>query len=130
MRRPKAGVNYAGSIVEEFNVMCASLHAPVSLLSGGNLMKLVVARALARKPRVLIVFDPTTGLDIGSIDFVHQRLVGARDEAAILLISTDLDEVLELSDRLLVMYEGQLAVPPQGYTRETLGHMMTRGAAA
>ena len=111
--------------VEEFNIMCASRQLPVSLLSGGNLMKLVVAREIAKDPKVFIIFDPTTGLDVGSTDFVHKRIVECRQTSAILLISTDLDEVLQLSDRVLVMYNGKIKTPPAGFNREKLGFMMT-----
>ena len=78
-------------------------------LSGGNQQKVVVAREIARDPRVLVAAQPTRGLDVGAIEYLHRRLVEERDEGrAILLVSLELDEVLSLSDRILVMYEGQI----------------------
>ena len=77
-------------------------------LSGGNQQKLVVAREVDRDPRVLIAAQPTRGLDVGAIEFLHRRLVEERDEGrAILLVSLELEEILSLSDRILVMYEGR-----------------------
>ena len=79
-------------------------------LSGGNQQKLVVAREFQRRPRVLIAAQPTRGVDVGAIEFIHQRIVRARDEGAgVLLVSSELDEILTLSDRILVMYEGRIA---------------------
>ena len=78
-------------------------------LSGGNQQKVVVAREVARDPRVLIAAQPTRGLDVGAIEFVHRRLVEERDEGrAVLLVSLELEEVLSLADRILVLYEGQI----------------------
>jgi len=80
-----------------------------SSLSGGNQQKLVAAREIARDPKVLIAAQPTRGLDVGAIEYLHRRLIEERDEGrAILLISLELDEVLSLSDRILVMYEGRI----------------------
>ena len=78
-------------------------------LSGGNQQKVVLAREIDRDPRVLIAAQPTRGLDVGAIEFVHRRLVEERDEGrAILLVSLELEEILSLSDRILVIYEGQI----------------------
>ena len=95
-------------------------------LSGGNQQKVVVAREVSRDPRVLMAAQPTRGLDVGAIEFVHARLVAERDEGrAILLVSLELDEILSLSDRILVMYEGEI-VGEYGpdVTAETLGLAM------
>ena len=79
-------------------------------LSGGNQQKLIVAREFQRKPGVLIAAQPTRGVDVGAIEFIHRRIIRARDEGAgVLLISFELDEILALSDRILVMYEGKIA---------------------
>jgi simple sugar transport system ATP-binding protein len=96
-------------------------------LSGGNVQKLIMARELSRQPSVLIAAQPTRGVDIGSTEYIHQRLIAQRDQGtATLLISEDLDEVLNLSDRIAVMYEGQVigVVDRAGATVEQLGLMM------
>ena len=98
-------------------------------LSGGNQQKVVVAREVARDPRVLIAAQPTRGLDVGAIEFVHRRLVEERDEGrAVLLVSLELDEVLSLSDRILVIYEGEIVGEyAPDVTEEELGIAMTGG---
>ena len=100
-------------------------------LSGGNQQKVVLAREIDRDPKVLIAAQPTRGLDVGAIEFVHRRLIEERDEGrAILLVSLELEEVLSLSDRILVMYEGEIVgeFPPTA-TEEELGVAMTGGEA-
>src|SRR5262249_12954665 len=83
-------------------------------LSGGNQQKLIVAREFQRKPCVLIAAQPTRGVDVGAIEFIHKRLVNARDEGAgVLLISSALEEILALSDRILVMFEGRIVAEYQ-----------------
>ena len=100
-----------------------------SELSGGNQQKLVVAREVSRDPRLLIAAQPTRGLDVGAISFLHTRLVAERDEGrAILLVSLELDEILSLSDRILVMYEGRIVGEfGPGVDAETLGIAMIGG---
>ena len=100
-------------------------------LSGGNQQKIIVARELEQQPKFLIAAQPTRGVDVGSIEFIHQRLVRARDERkAILLISADLEEILSLSDRIAVIYEGRIVgiLRPEEATEERLGLMITGGA--
>ena len=100
-------------------------------LSGGNQQKVVLAREIERNPKVLIAAQPTRGLDVGAIEFVHRRLIEERDEGrAILLVSLELEEVLSLSDRILVMYEGEIVgeFPPTA-SEEELGIAMTGGGA-
>src|SRR5262249_43905283 len=100
-------------------------------LSGGNQQKVVLAREIERDPKVLIAAQPTRGLDVGAIEFVHTRLVEERDEGrAILLVSLELDEILSLSDRIFVIYEGRFVggVPPTT-TEQELGIAMTGGRA-
>ncbi len=94
---------------EEYDVRPRDLNATAGRLSGGNQQKLVVAREFERQPKVLIAAQPTRGVDVGAIEFIHQRIVRARDEGAgVLLVSSELDEILALSDRILVMYEGRI----------------------
>jgi ABC-type uncharacterized transport system ATPase subunit len=116
---------YTRKVIAEYNVVTTSENSLASFLSGGNLMKLIVAREIARKPKVFIISDPTSGLDVGSIEFVHKKIIESRESAAILLISTDLDEVLSLSDRVAVIFKGRVKEAPEGFNREKLGMMMT-----
>ena len=95
------------TLIEQFNVKTPSQDTPVKNLSGGNIQKLLLARELSRKPKVVIAAQPTRGLDVGATEYVHQVLTDQRGEGtAILLISEDLDEILALSDRIIVIYEG------------------------
>jgi len=90
-------------------VRTPSVDTPAGSLSGGNAQKMVLARELARQPKVLLAAQPTRGLDVSAIEFVHRKLIEQRDAGlAVLLISTELDEILALSDRIAVMYEGQI----------------------
>jgi len=108
--RPGRLVNRARTILHEFDVRGGGPQTPAKSLSGGNQQKVVVAREVANDPRVLIAAQPTRGLDVGAIEFVHRRLVEERDEGrAVLLVSLELDEITSLSDRILVMYEGEIA---------------------
>jgi simple sugar transport system ATP-binding protein len=95
--------------VEEFDVRTPSVQHTASTLSGGNQQKVVLARELSRPLKLLIVAQPTRGLDVGSMEFVHSRIVAERDNgAAVIVISTELDEVLGLADRIGVMYRGKI----------------------
>ena len=99
----------------------------VSKLSGGNAQKVVLARALSHEPAVLLVAQPTRGVDIGAIEYIHSELIARRDEGmAILLISTELDEILSLADRIVVLYEGQVmgTVGAGDATADRLGLLM------
>ena len=116
----------ATDLVERFDVRTPSIDTPAGKLSGGNQQKVVVARELARDVEVLIASQPTRGVDVGSIEFIHEQIVSERDRGkAVILISTELDEVLALADRIAVMYRGKIVgiVGPET-TRETLGKMM------
>jgi simple sugar transport system ATP-binding protein len=96
--------------VAEFDVRTQSANAAASTLSGGNQQKVVLAREMTRPLKLLIVAQPTRGLDVGSMEFVHRRIVAERDRgAAVVLVSTELDEVLGLADRIVVMYRGRIA---------------------
>ncbi len=96
-------------LIEQYNVKTPSQDTPVKNLSGGNIQKLLLARELSRKPRIVVAAQPTRGLDVGATEYVHQVLMDQRAEGtAILLISEDLDEILALSDRIIVIYEGEI----------------------
>ncbi len=106
---PKRLVERAKRLIVEFDVRGGGALTRAGGLSGGNQQKVVVAREVARDPKVLIAAQPTRGLDVGAIEYLHRRLIEERDEGrAILLISLELDEVMSLSDRILVMYEGEI----------------------
>jgi len=117
----------------EFDVRARSNAVPVRTLSGGNQQKVIVARELTRKIRVIVASQPTRGLDVGSIEYVHRRLVEARDAgAAVLLVSVELDEVMALADSIVVMYRGKLTGPfPSGkLSREQIGLLMAGSSPA
>jgi ABC-type uncharacterized transport system ATPase subunit len=123
---------YGKKLLAEFDVRGGNERTRASALSGGNQQKVVIAREVSRDPRVLIAAQPTRGLDVGAIEFVHRRLVEERDEGrAVLLVSLELEEVLSLADRILVIYEGQIAGEfPPGVSEEALGIAMTGGTRA
>jgi general nucleoside transport system ATP-binding protein len=126
---PKRMIQRAATLLKEFDVRGGGPLTKAKALSGGNQQKVVVAREVANDPRVLIAAQPTRGLDVGAIEFVHRRLVEERDEGrAVLLVSLELDEILSLSDRILVMYEGEI-VGEYGpdVTEEELGFAMLGG---
>ena len=96
------------TLIQSYDIRCQNPNQTVETLSGGNQQKLVLARELFRNPRFIIAMQPTRGLDVGATEYVHSMLLEQKQRGcAILLISTELDEVLSLSDRVSVMYEGQ-----------------------
>ncbi len=113
-------------LLEEFDVRGGGVRAYANSLSGGNQQKVIIAREVSRDPAVLVASQPTRGLDVGAIEYVHRRLVAERDEGrAILLVSLELEEVLSLADRILVIYEGRIVAEfPPGVDRERLGEAM------
>ncbi len=121
----------AVSRVAEFDVRTTSVERPVGTLSGGNQQKVILARELSRKVRLLLASQPTRGLDVGSIEFVHRRIVDERDRGvAVLIVSSELDEIYALADRIAVMYEGKIvAFRPPTVPVEELGLLMA-GAGA
>lgn len=123
---PKVVMENASKLQEEFDVRVTSLQDPISTLSGGNQQKVIVARELSRPLKLLVASQPTRGLDVGSIEFVHQRIVQQRDVGtAVILVSTELDEVVGLADRIAVMYRGKIVgVVPPDTPRNVLGLMM------
>jgi ABC-type uncharacterized transport system ATPase subunit len=126
---PRRIVAWARGLLQEFDVRGGGPESRASALSGGNQQKVVVAREVERDPRVLIAAQPTRGLDVGAIEFVHRRLVQERDEGrAILLVSLELEEVLSLADRILVIYEGRIVGEyDPSVSPEELGIAMTGG---
>ncbi len=117
----------AAALVTEYDVRPPNINASIGTLSGGNQQKTVVAREFARKSLLVIAAQPTRGLDVGSIEFIHKRIVHMRDEGSgVLLVSTELDEILSLSDRIAVMYAGRIVavVPTAEATRESIGLLM------
>jgi ABC-type uncharacterized transport system ATPase subunit len=126
---PSRLVARAQKLIEDFDVRGGGPKTRAGALSGGNQQKVVVAREVARNPKVLIAAQPTRGLDVGAIEYVHRRLVAERAEGrAVLLVSLELDEVMSLSDRILVMFEGEIVgeFGPDA-TEEELGLLMTGG---
>jgi simple sugar transport system ATP-binding protein len=117
-------------LLQEFDIRPPDQENPARNLSGGNQQKVIVAREFDQDPKLLIAAQPTRGIDVGSIEFIHHRLLQARDDGkAVLLVSADLEEILSLSDRIAVMYEGQIAgiLDPAEATEAHLGLMMTGG---
>ncbi len=112
--------------VAEFDIRAQSAKDPASSLSGGNKQKVVLARELSRPVKLVVASQPTRGLDVGSIEFVHERIIAERDSGrAVLLFSTELDEVSALADRIAVMYRGEfIAIVPATTSREDLGLLM------
>jgi simple sugar transport system ATP-binding protein len=126
-----ARTKLAKQLIEQFDVRTPSAQTPAGKLSGGNQQKVVLARELSREVNLLVVSQPTRGVDVGSIEFIHERLVEERNQGkAVVLISTELDEVTALADRIAVMYRGQIVGIVHGKTdRATLGQMMAGVAA-
>jgi len=120
-------VTNAEELVETFDVRTPSIYLPASNLSGGNQQKVIVARELSRPVKFLIAAQPTRGLDVGSIEFIHGEIIKMRDQgAAVLLVSAELDEIMALSDRIAVMFGGRVVavVDRERATREELGLLM------
>lgn len=117
----------ARKLIEEFDVRTPSEHTPARALSGGNQQKAIIAREIDRDPDLLIAAQPTRGLDVGAIEFIHKRLIEQRDQGrGVLLISFELDEILNVSDRIAVIYEGEIVaiVDPKKTTEQELGLLM------
>ena len=126
-------VENAERVVEMFDIRTPSIFTLVSKLSGGNQQKVIVARELSRQPRLLIASQPTRGLDVGSIEFIHQQIINARDAGeGVLLVSAELDEIMSLSDRIVVMYQGKIMadLATAEATRERLGLLMAGVSAS
>jgi simple sugar transport system ATP-binding protein len=116
----------AEQLRQEFDIRSDGIHSPLSSLSGGNQQKVVLARELSRDLSVLVASQPTRGVDVGAIEFLHKRIVAERDRGtAVVLVSTELEEVEALADRVLVMYRGKVVgIVPPDTPRDVLGLMM------
>jgi len=117
----------AERLVKEYDVRTPSIFTHVGNLSGGNQQKVIVARELSRDVKLVIASQPTRGLDVGSIEYIHSQLVQKRDQGAgVLLVSAELDEVLSLADRVIVMFDGRIMgiVPSATATKEEIGLLM------
>jgi simple sugar transport system ATP-binding protein len=126
---PARLVERAARLIREFDVRGGGPLARAGGLSGGNQQKVVVAREISRDPKVLIAAQPTRGLDVGAIEYLHRRIVTERDEGrAVLLVSLELEEIMSLSDRILVLYEGEIAGEHTGdVSEEQIGLEMLGG---
>jgi simple sugar transport system ATP-binding protein len=123
--------DFAQKVVSAFSISAARPGEGISMLSGGNLQKVVVGRELSGDPTFIIANQPTRGLDVGSIEFVHKTLIEERDKGAgVLLVSVELDEVMALSDRILVLYRGRIQgeLNTSTATEEEVGILMAGGA--
>ncbi len=133
LTHPAAIAANAERRIREYTIRAPSAGIPAASLSGGNQQKLVLARELGREPKLLVAAQPTRGLDVGAIEFVHGRILAERDAGrAVFLVSLELEEVLALADRILVLYEGRIVEEYAGgsVTAETLGLAMTGGGAS
>lgn len=122
--------SYAKKLMEEFDVRAASELVPAAALSGGNQQKAIIAREIDRDPDLLIVSQPTRGLDVGAIEYIHKRLIEERDNGkAVLVVSFELDEILNVSDRIAVLHDGKIQgiVSPETTNKQELGVLMAGG---
>lgn len=125
--QPEAILHYSKDLIDAFDIRTPSPLVEVGTLSGGNQQKVIVARELSRAIKLLVAAQPTRGLDVGSIEYIHNRLIEKRDEGvAVLLVSTELDEIMQLSDRIAVMYRGQIVdiVAIEDASKERMGLLM------
>ena len=123
-------IDYAKKLMQEFDVRAASEIVPASALSGGNQQKAIIAREIDRNPDLLIVSQPTRGLDVGAIEYIHKRLIQERDNGkAVLVVSFELDEILNISDRIAVIHDGKIQgiVTPETTNKQELGVLMAGG---
>ena len=113
--------------VEEFDIRIGDIDGNISSLSGGNAQKVIIARELSAHPKLLIACQPTRGVDIGSIEFIHKQILKFRDEGnAVVLVSSELSEILSLSDRVIVIYKGQISgeICPKEVSTAAIGLLM------
>ncbi len=131
-RNAKAVAANSEKLIKQFDIRASGPSIPVDTLSGGNQQKVILSRELSRDIQFLLANHPTRGLDVGSIEYIHQKIIEMRDQGvAVLLISSELDEILSLSDYIAVMFKGQIIafLPAKKVTKDALGGMMA-GAAA
>ena len=122
--------DHCRKLIEEFDVRTPSIDVHVGALSGGNQQKLIAAREISKDPDLIIAAQPTRGLDVGAIEYIHKRLVKERDQGkGVLLVSLELDEVLALSDRIAVMYDGAIVgiLDRKDANEQKLGILMAGG---
>jgi simple sugar transport system ATP-binding protein len=133
-RQDAAIEQWAQEKIKEFDIRTPSWAVPAGTLSGGNQQKVIVAREFSRDLQLLVLDQPTRGLDVGSIEFIHKQAVRKRDAGTgILLVSAELDEILELSDRIAVMYRGKIVALVDGRptaNKEAIGLLMATGGRA
>jgi simple sugar transport system ATP-binding protein len=118
---------HAERLAKEYDIRPPVIDIPTGSLSGGNQQKLIVAREFSRNPKLLIIAQPTRGVDIGAIEFIHQRVLNLRDKkVAVLLVSAELEEIHSLSDRTLVMFEGKVVgeIDAKNFDARKVGMMM------
>jgi simple sugar transport system ATP-binding protein len=123
----KAILDATNQLIKDFDIRTPNAGTNVGSLSGGNQQKVIIAREFSRPIKLLVASQPTRGLDVGSIEYIHQRIVEKRDEGcAVLLVSPELDEIMELSDRIAVMYRGKIVaiVPAEQATKAYIGLLM------
>ncbi len=126
----KAIRKHCNTLIEEFDVRTPNDEVNASALSGGNQQKLIAAREISKDPDLLIASQPTRGLDVGAIEYIHKRLIEERENGkAVLLVSLELDEILSLSDRIAVMYDGKIIeiLDRKDATEQKLGVLMAGG---
>ena len=132
--RQEAAIDAAAArLIEEFDIRTSSARVAAATLSGGNQQKVIVAREFRSDLRLMVLDQPTRGLDVGSIEFIHKQVVARRDQGvAVLLVSAELDEILELSDRILVIYRGEIVgeFDARDAQRDRIGLLMAKGRAA
>jgi simple sugar transport system ATP-binding protein len=119
---------YAEDVIKGYDVRCQGKEEHASALSGGNQQKLIIGRVLESNPTMIVAAQPTRGVDIGAVEYIHRKLIDMRNKGkAILLVSADLDEIMELSDEIAVVYEGRIVSMAQNgaYTKTELGSFMT-----
>ena len=122
----------AEELVQAYDIRTPSVDLAAETLSGGNQQKLILAREFSRDPKFLLTVQPTRGLDVGAIEYVHERILSMRSRrVAILLISLELEEIFALADRILVMFEGRIVkeLVPETTSEEEVGYYMTGGGA-
>jgi simple sugar transport system ATP-binding protein len=113
------------NLIDLFRIRCSSAQEKVETLSGGNQQRLIVSRELSREPKLIIASQPTRGVDIGAVEFLHNLLLKLREQGkGILLISAELDEIMSLSDRILVLYEGEIIAEGRAFSEKELGLLM------
>lgn len=119
--------SFTDELIKKYNVVCEGRKAPIKSLSGGNQQKVIVGREFGLEHPLLVLDQPVRGLDVGSIEYIHSRIIEQRDAgAAVLLVSADLDELFSLSDRIIVMYKGKIVAEriPEDTTRNEIGGYM------